>query len=390
MLYRITSLLFIIFMLSVACGSSDADDDPGTSGASKTVGTCGTDLPTLSPDAVGTMAGYEGTYYEGPLFETSFQMGDGGEDSPDPDTYTALMNRHNIVRAMMMFGLDGEDDQDLDVDGDEGFGYLIDVINKAPCRIIPFFVRGTGDVDSLETGNINIVLSQNRSSFSTGILKGIGELEIYKESWGLLDADNASLKAVYDIAKTEGMNIFSHWAGGQDRVGPEVGLPQRDTSIKDSLEVVLTDYPDVNFIFHLFPTDIEPAVFDLMDAHTNFYFSVDLSHFMQRIPWQCGLLECFSSNSDPAGAFVAEFDTNAQEMLDQAVDRYKTLIEDHPNQFLWGTENVELYDFETAVYDRSVIFTRAFINQLDETVREKFAYQNAEALFGPGVGEISD
>lgn len=385
---RKTYLIPLLICASLAgCGGSDEE---GSEAQTKTVAACSDELPSLSPDPVGTLEGYSGSYYEGPLFETSLQLGDGGDNSPSAETLVALMNQHNVVRAMAMFGLDADDDSDQDVEGDQGLGFIRTIVNAAPCRISPFFVRGSGEKNSLDTENLNTVLTTTKNKFGTQIMRGIGELEIYKESWGLLDANDSQLTAVYDIAKENDLNIFSHWAGGPDRLGPDVGLPQRTTSIQASLEATLKAYPDVNFIFHLFPTDIETAVFNLMDTYSNFYFSVDLSHFLQRTPWQCGLLECFSENADPVSAFVQEFDANVQKMLNQAVDRYKPLIEAHPNQFLWGTENVELYDFNASVYGRAITFTRAFIAQLEPSVREKFAYRNAEGLFGAGVGDITE
>lgn len=390
---RTKLLLLLLTFFCAYCGSTGNNTDNNEDNDSDTdtiaVADCSTELPSLSPDPIGSLNGYDGAFYEGPLFETSLQMGDSGSRATSATTLASLMNTHNIIRAMTMFGVDAEDDIDLDLAEDEGLAFIAAVINAAPCRIHPFFIRGTGDSDSLDTDNIETVITTTATTFGTQILRGVGELEIYKESWGLLDADAPGLTAIYDIAAQNNLNIFAHWAGGPDRLGPDVGLPQRTTSEKSHLATIFESYPDVNFIFHLFPTDIETEIFDLMDTYDNFYFSVDLSHFLQRIPWARGLLECFSDGDDPVTEFVQEFDANVQAMLDQAVERYQPLIEAHPDQFMWGTENVEPYDFEAEVFSRAILFTRAFIAQLDESVQEKFAYQNAEALFGPGIGEIS-
>ncbi len=347
--------------------------------------TCTSDFPILDAETPFPPAGYTGPFYTGPLFDSDMQLGDSGSNGHDLDQLISNMDRNNVVRGLMMFGINASDEFDLQAGSNEGIDHMRNAIVKAPCRIIPYFVRGTGNPDSLEIAYMTTVLDTVQSRYSGQLLRGIGELEIYKPSWGKLDADDPQLLAIYDLANTRGLHIMAHWAGGPDSVGPLTSEEARTTSEKNHLATIFEQYPNIKFLFHLFPTHIETSIFDLMDTYTNFYFSVDVDHIMQRIPWECGLLDCYENDSDAIAKFKAYFDSNFQAMVDQAVARYKPLIEAHPNQFMWGSENVGAYSFHPDVYDRSIAFSRAFIAQLNADVREKFAYQNAERVFGSGV-----
>lgn len=373
----------ILLTFALGCGGVTPDETPDD-----TTEACDDDLPELDAEPV-DIEGYEEEVYDGPLYETSFQLGDG--TSVDFDTVLELMNQNNIVRTRANFGVDANDELDLEGDGDEGLGFIEEAVVAAPCRIVPFFVEGSGDVSSLDTGNIETVLDAAEERFETQILRGIGELEFYKQDWGSLDTDDPLLTAVYEIASDNEMGIFGHWAGSPDSIGPEGTDPWRDANIMDSLENALASFPEIIFLFHLFPNDIEEPdpdgddVWDLMDIHDNFYFSVDVDHIMQQIPWMCGLLDCYENDSDAAAQFVAYYDAHFQEMLDQAVERYADIIEAHPDRFMWGMENVGDYSFEEEVFNRSIEFSRAFIGLLNQSVREKIAYRNAERVYGPGA-----
>jgi hypothetical protein len=257
------------------------------------------------------------------------QLGDSESNGLNLDQLISNMDRNNVVRGLMMFGINASDELDLQAGSNEGIDHMRNAIVKAPCRIIPYFVRGTGNPDSLEIAYMTTVLDTVQSRYSGQLLRGIGELEIYKPSWGKLDADDPQLLAIYDLANARGIHILAHWAGGPGSVGPLPSEEARTTSEKK--------------------------------------------------------LDCYENDPDAIAKFNTYFDANFQAMLDQAVARYRPLIEAHPNQFMWGSENVGAYSFHPDVYDRSIAFSRAFIAQLSADVREKFAYQNAERVLGSGV-----
>ena len=68
-------------------------------------------------------------------------------------------------------------------------------------------------------------------------------------------------------------------------------------------------------------------------------------------------------------------------VIQQAVSYWKSLIEEYPDQVIWGTDRGDaVWNYDEDVGEMQVKIARAFIGKLDPAVQEKFAYRNAERL----------
>lgn len=68
-------------------------------------------------------------------------------------------------------------------------------------------------------------------------------------------------------------------------------------------------------------------------------------------------------------------------IIQQAVSHWKSLIEQYPDQVLWGTDRGDaVWNYDEDLGQMRVKIARAFIGKLDPKVQEKFAYKNAERL----------
>ena len=68
-------------------------------------------------------------------------------------------------------------------------------------------------------------------------------------------------------------------------------------------------------------------------------------------------------------------------VIQQAVSYWKSLIEEYPDQVIWGTDRGDaVWNYDEDVGEMQVKIARAFIGRLTPAVQEKFAYRNAERL----------
>ena len=65
---------------------------------------------------------------------------------------------------------------------------------------------------------------------------------------------------------------------------------------------------------------------------------------------------------------------------DKNLDKWKSMIENNPDQVMWGMDRGYTHHFDNEVHGLLVEYSRAFIGGLDPEVQEKYAYKNAEQL----------
>ena len=88
-------------------------------------------------------------------------------------------------------------------------------------------------------------------------------------------------------------------------------------------------------------------------------------------------------DTSPEGvsAFIAEYDLSRDTAIQKALEIYQPYIEAFPERFAWGTENGKIWHFNSEVFSRIIAFSRRFIAQLDTSVQNKFARENARRVF---------
>lgn len=354
---------------------------------------------------------YDGAY-NGPLFATWEHMGEASMDQ-----YMENLDRNGVNYVLGFFSVtaeeiipyddeeDEEEDEEEEVSGDEemlpsdglceeyddldpdcdendmfffeDFDIIVEAIEDNPYRIIPMFSPGYGG-DEVEpylgdelTTNYEDTLDKIEEEVGSNFMQGIGEIEAY--AWNIEPTDS-ELTQLVDFAMDNDLFFMFHPSAG------------------DSAEVedLIESYPNTTFVMHMFPEDLDEDVdeyIEIMGSHDNLYFSVDADHMLFDEADHWGLLYKYENSSVNSAVenFVDDYDSMEDELLEDALDRFQTLIESVPDKVLWGTESYNEYNFEEEVYDRMIKFTRLFIAELDESVQEKFAYQNALDLFGEGA-----
>ena len=87
--------------------------------------------------------------------------------------------------------------------------------------------------------------------------------------------------------------------------------------------------------------------------------------------------------SNNATSFLADVN---QEGLDNIVDgnlkAFAPLIQQYPDRIMWGTDLASTWHYDEAVTDVVIRISRRFIGRLPTDVQEKYAYQNAQRVFG--------
>lgn len=132
--------------------------------------------------------------------------------------------------------------------------------------------------------------------------------------------------------------------------------------------------PDIPFIVH--GEQVENEIGDLMSKYPNVYFTVNDLYGDQHLLHPGETTESFVAALQPY-----------EPLLEQDIATWKDVIEEHPDQFLWGTDRggIAVWTFDLEVGQALVDYARAFIGRLDPDVQEKFAYKNAEEVTSIGV-----
>ena len=118
-----------------------------------------------------------------------------------------------------------------------------------------------------------------------------------------------------------------------------------------------------------------------MSKYPNVYFSLDFaSSFFKGRGVSLKPRDAASNNAE---SFLAAVN---QAGLDYIVERnlqdLAPLLQQYPDRIFWGTDFSEPWHFEESVTDLAVRISRQFIGRLPADIQEKYAYQNAQRVFG--------
>lgn len=197
-----------------------------------------------------------------------------------------------------------------------------------------------------------------------GLFKGLGELKIFDGT----DFNNPHYTELYQIAKDYNLIVMAH--------------PQAHD--KDDIKKILKQYPEVTFYFHGGETkgpgrsmDGDRFIADILaKGYRNVYYSVNPAAII-------GGFKPEHKYTDPtaseASAYLRE---NFDERLNESLDRWQTLVESYPNRFLFETDRQDPWNYDAELGALIEEISRAFIGRLSGEVQEKFAYQNAQKIFG--------
>lgn len=326
---------------------------------------------------------YGDAFYAGPLIDTHYHIpnipdyppGERG-DVRDPDDVQPVLG-DNVTIPQIVCTLEQEGT-------DKVFAFfpvypeipkpMVEVARRAmeryPDRFVPFIMPPDNDNDPRGFPTVNAAMLKKMLKVRSGLFRGYGEIGLYARGGGgspALPPDAKRLREIYPVVRKHRLVVYFHLGEG----------------MQESFERVLSENPDIRFIFHGDQLvryengrqnlqDIE----DIIREHPNVSYTVDELYGDE-----------FLVNADHTKAdFLAHLE-NYEELLAEDLATWKGIIERYPDQFLWGTDRSDnvAWDHDADIGQAHANYGRAFIARLDPTVQEKFAYRNAERLLGRGA-----
>ncbi len=144
---------------------------------------------------------------------------------------------------------------------------------------------------------------------------------------------------------------------------------------KAEVETILKNHPDITFLFHGGEENL--FIMELLGKYKNFYYSLD-ANLVKIYGWE----RRHVGNKITKDEWLVYFRKNFDEILDYDLEKWGHWIERYPDRFTWGTDRALEWHFDSEVGGLIEELGRAFIGQLSPSVREKFAYKNAERILG--------
>lgn len=325
---------------------------------------------------------YPSTYYQGPLTDTHLHIPSIPDWSPEEDDLPkdqAPEGRFGGPQALLGWNVKmSEIACTLKTEGthknfaffpayeEEVLPYQLEIWSKTmqqyPELFTPFIMSSGNDDDPNGFPTVDANILKQMLAMHPGLFEGYGEIGLYaRENGGSpeLPPDSQRLQEIYPVIKQHNLVVYFHLGDGH----------------KDNFEKVLDQYPDITFIWHGDQLSVD-EVKDVLRKHPNAYYGIDEFFGGEREIFE---LYVGKSKEQYLDAANNKFD----KIIQQAVSHWKSLIEQYPDQVLWGTDRGDaVWNYDRDVGEMQVKIARAFIGKLKPEVQEKFAYQNVEKLLG--------
>lgn len=214
--------------------------------------------------------------------------------------------------------------------------------------ITPFFMPGPYDALRVSVAATKEALTKNKSLF-----RGIGEVKMFDGS----TPDDPKFSALFDLAAENNLVVMFH--------------PYEQH--RAALEKILKKYPNARFLLH--GGNVDAWIMDIIRDYKNVYYSLD-ADLMHLYGWKPEHEKKQPSKDE----WLVYIRKNFASVINQSLERWGNRIESYPDRFLWGTDRWYGWHFEEEVSGVITEFSRSFIGKLDPSVREKFAYKNAQVL----------
>ena len=301
-------------------------------------------------------------YYIGPLIDDHFHMPQMQKISEHPDAPVIdqdvsrrdvaclFSNKDRVKNAFAFYGIPSNlKDKSVEI--------ARDIEKQYPGTISHFIELVSFPGYPVVPNQVETILSANK-----GLFKGYGEISLYLPFYSVVKPNDPIMKELYKTADKNNLIVMMHPIEGQEQ----------------AVEEVLRDYPNVQFLFHAAERLSSANMFlnTFLGKYPNAHYSVDIMLFGED-SYGRPLLDSAKDKQD----FIAKFKQNWQSTLNSTVALWKSKIEKHPDQFLWGTDRgASLWNYDPEVAALLEEYSRAFIGQLDPSTQEKYAHKNAEKL----------
>lgn len=230
---------------------------------------------------------------------------------------------------------------------------LTSLQQKHPGKIVPFYMP------TLLPGLNPVPLEvEEMMQKHPDLFQGYGEVKFDFHEIANQDPEDPQYLEAYALAEKHHLIIMMH--------------PKKNQL--DVVQRLLEKYPRVPFLVHGV-SDVRDHIGELMETHQNLYYSID-ADVTSLFGWEAQHV----AQGPTSQEYLAYLEQNFDTQLQTSVQKWKFLIEAHPDRFLWGSDRWYRWHFDPEVGDMIEEMGRSFIGQLSPSVQEKYAYQNAERL----------
>lgn len=291
----------------------------------------------------------------GPLFDTHVHLqGTGRGDDVDPaeiaGSLAQRMAENGIGCALVFNGIIVEDGIP------RAIRRYADAIEPYQGKFVPFFEleSDADEVSEITVDRIKTVFDNNRVQF-----KGYGETTFYDEPWRGYSLSSEPWPQIFRFASEKGIVVMVHPREGQTQ----------------DLSNVLSKYPNAKVMIH--GSELLDDVPELLKTNKNLYFTLDTSVLLTD-----DAKHNYLYDSDSKSEFIRGYDRNKNALLQNALNKYASIVAAAPERVMWGTDAAAEWHFDKEVYSRYVDFSSSFIAQLPAEQQKLYAYENAVRLLG--------
>ena len=307
--------------------------------------------------------------YTGPLFDTHLHLA---------HLYTGELSRLRSAADLLSY-LDRNK-----VEGAIGFYYFTKaksdpfvpaaeaIIRGTRSRVIPLLQPEGDGWTQLASGQYNeAVLRQYLQP--QGLLQGVGEIALYWPGSLSVTLDSPLMQTVFQVVnELKGIVMIhpSSTTGG----GRPTYLAEVEPSIRK--------YPDAIFLFHGSP-EVFNLVAQLMSKYPNVYYTYDANIFSSGPGGLGSLVSPTNAAAETAEHFLTEVNRiGSDRLVERGLQTVAPRLLQYPDRIMWGTDLCYPWHFEEPVTDVVISLSRQFIGRLPADIQEKYAYKNAQRVFG--------
>ena len=338
--------------------SSEAQETPTPTPSPTPQETPTTPTPTPAPTTTPTPSPTPTGPYTGPLFETHLHFAY-FTDSSSVERFLSYFDRGKVDWAIVFLGLPPSAPSSRASSANS-------LIGATKSRMIPLLAV----LDELfPTGQYSETVLQQYLQ-PHGLFQGVGEINLYDAVSQSLTFDSPVMQTVFKVVNESKLVVMIHPSA--------VAYKGRPTSLAE-IEPSIARYPDANFLFHG-QQEIFDTIAPLMSKYPNVYYTIDASTWWMKVP---SLQRRNPLSLDNAEGFLA---TVNRTWIDKAVEenlRIMTpMLQRYPDRIMWGTDLGSTWHFQDSVTDVVISVGRELIGRLPADIQEKYAYQNAQRVFG--------
>ncbi|MFC1847416.1 amidohydrolase family protein [Chloroflexota bacterium] len=308
--------------------------------------------PTPTPAPVPTPPPTPTEPYTSPLFDTHLHT----RNILQPDSAETLLNyldRENVDWAIC-----------FNTFPSSKISSLMPIVRSIGSRVI--MLRGG---TSIHTGDFSEAELRQYLQ-PQGILWGFGEIGLWHDEYQSVTFDSPQMQTIFQLVNEAKGIVMIHMSGGR--------RDERPTELTE-VELSIAKYPDAIFLFHSINTF--DVVAELVSKYPNVYYSMDFgASFFKGTGVSLKPTDAASNNAESFLAAVNQ--TPLDYIVERNLEDLTPLLQQYPDRIFWGTDFSEPWHFEEPVTDLAIRISRQFIGRLPADVQEKYAYQNAQRVFG--------